>query len=112
MVELNFPPHNLSWCGAYLIEPQGPIEESGEISRYGDCLWAGGPRGRSSSPAGVNTFLFSTASRTVCTPPPKDVANWSLRLFLRGPSHYKLVPMSRKRGSVHQLPHTSLFRSA
>jgi hypothetical protein len=35
----------------------------GKRSRHGDWLWAGRPRGRSSSPGRVKNFLFTTSSR-------------------------------------------------
>jgi hypothetical protein len=34
-----------------------------ERSRFGDCLRAGRPRGRSSSPSKVKNLIFSTSSR-------------------------------------------------
>jgi hypothetical protein len=37
-------------------------------SRYSDCLRAGRPRGRSSSPGRVKNFLFSTSSRPALGP--------------------------------------------
>jgi hypothetical protein len=38
------------------------ISAPGWLSRYSDHVWAGWPRGRSSSPGGVKIFLLSTAS--------------------------------------------------
>jgi hypothetical protein len=43
----------------------------GYLSRSSDWLWAGRPRGQSSSPARVKNFLFSTLSRLAFGPPPQ-----------------------------------------
>jgi hypothetical protein len=42
--------------------------EPGWHSRYSDCLRAGWPRSRSSSPGRAEHFLFSTSSRPVLGP--------------------------------------------
>jgi hypothetical protein len=86
----------------------------GQCGRYGVWLWAGRPRGRSSSPCRVTNFLFSTSSRPalVATQPPIQHVPGALspgvkRRDVTLMNHFQLVPGSRKRGSTHPLFHKS-----
>jgi hypothetical protein len=88
--------------------------------RYSDWLRAGRPSGRSSSPSRVKNFLFSTSSRPALRPTQPSV-QWVPRALSPGvkqqrreadPTHLRLVPKSRIRGSIPPLPHTSSWRSA
>jgi hypothetical protein len=87
-------------------------------SRYSDWLRAGRPRGRSSSPGRGKIFLFSTLSRPVLGP-TQPLIQWVLGALSPGvkrpgceANHSPLMPKSRKRGSIHPLPHTPSWRSA
>jgi hypothetical protein len=85
-----------------------------ERSRYSDWLRAGRRKSRSSSPGRVKNFVFSTSSRPALGPTQPPI-QWVPGIFPRGvklTTHLKLVPRSRKRGSIHPLPHTPSWRSA
>jgi hypothetical protein len=76
----------------------------------------GWTRGRSSSPASGEIFLFSTASRPVVGPtqPPIQWVPEGTFVGVKRPGRQadlQLVPRSRIHGSVHPLPHTYSWRS-
>jgi hypothetical protein len=108
---------NLEFSSVFF--PLGLILNFSASIRYSDCLQAGRPRSRSSSPGRVKNFLSSKSSRPVLgsTQPP---IQWipgplSSEVKRRGgvklTTHLQLMPRSRKYGSIHPLPHTSSLRS-
>jgi hypothetical protein len=86
-------------------------------SPYSDWLRTAWPRGRSSSPGMVKNSrprpdrLWGTASLQSNGCRALFPLGWSGRC-LKLTTHLQLVPMLRKRGSVHPLPHTSSWCSA
>jgi hypothetical protein len=88
---------------------------------YGKWLQAARQRGQNSTPANVKNFLFSASSKPALRPtkPPIQCVLGSLlpgvkRLWygVKLTTHLKLVPRSRKNGSIHPLRHTSSWRSS
>jgi hypothetical protein len=79
-----------------------------------DWLRAGRQRGRSSIPVSVKNLPFSTSSRPAVGPTQHPI-RWVLEAKwpdLKLATHLKLVLVSRKRGFIHPLCHTPLWRSA
>jgi hypothetical protein len=84
-----------------------------------DCLLAGRPRSRSSSPGRVKNFLFSTSSRSALgsTQPLIQLVPGALSPWVKRQGHeaFKSPPASaevKKCGSIYPLPHTSSWHSA
>jgi hypothetical protein len=105
------------WERSTDIEKKDSVEKF--CSRYSDWLGAGRPKGRSSSPDRVKNFLFSTSSRPALrsTQPPIQWVPGALshavkRLGRESDNSPPASAMSRKRGSIHPLPHTPSWRSA
>jgi hypothetical protein len=55
------------------------MSDPGDRSRYSDWLWAGRPRGQSSSPGSVKNISFSTSSRPALGPTQRPI-QWVLRV--------------------------------
>jgi hypothetical protein len=75
--------------------------------------------GRSSSPGRVKNWLFSTSSRSALGPtqPPIQRIPGAISPGVKRPGReaehsLHVVSRSRKRGSIHPLPHTPSWRSA
>jgi hypothetical protein len=102
--ENNLCPQSCEW----LLHKTGD-----ECSQYNNWLQAGWPRGRSSSPSRVKNFLFSTLSRLALGLTQPDI-QWvpGVKRPEQEADHSQLVLRSRKRGSIHPLPHTSSWHSA
>jgi hypothetical protein len=77
--------------------------------RYSDSLQVGRTRDRSSGPGSGKIFLLSTSSRP--TQPIQLVPGDKSGRYMKLTTHFQLVRMSRIRGSIHPLPHTSSWRS-
>jgi hypothetical protein len=89
-------------------------------SRDSDWLRAIPPKGRSSSPGRLKSFLFSPASRPALGPTQLPI-QWVLGALSpgvkrQGPQTHHSPPTSaeykKKCGSIHPLPHTPSWRSA
>jgi hypothetical protein len=84
------------------------------LSRGSDWLRTGW-----SSPGRIKNFHFSISSRPALGPTQPSI-QWVPVFFPREytgrgvklTTQLQLVPRSRERGSIHRLPHTSLWRSA
>jgi hypothetical protein len=93
--------------------------QTGWRSRYSDWLRAGRAKGRSSSPDRVKNVPFSTSSRPTLGPnqPPiqciPEAFSWGqIGRGVKLTIHLQLASRPRKRGFLHPLPHTPLWRSA
>jgi hypothetical protein len=89
-----------------------------QICRDSDWLHAGRLMSQSSSPGWIKNFLFYSSSRPALgsTQLIIQCVLGALSLGVKRPGceadHSLTVPRSRKRGSIHPLPHTSSCRSA
>jgi hypothetical protein len=63
------------------------LKEPGQYSQYSDCLWAGRPRSRRSSPGRGKNFLFSMSSKLALGPtqPPIQWVTGTLSPEVRQP---------------------------